>query len=191
MRSGASQARGRGRSARPSRCWRTPKMVMPATRWMVMKDRARICENKPGRRKVVASGRIGVGGRWLAEIPLPRLRHDGRACRRAVKVGPWARASRAADAALLTAGRSRAVLRRGRGRGSLSPIRSGERVLVEGVAVSPPHRTDGGCQEARGDQPGRAGDQGGGVVSCSMISAISALASCTVSAKVSGPSWRP
>jgi len=55
---------------------------------------------------------------WLSEIPLPTTRHDGRACRRAVKVGPSARASRAADAAPLTARRSRAVRCLSRGRGS-------------------------------------------------------------------------
>jgi len=78
------------------------------------------------------------------EIPLPRL---GMMVARAAglsRSGPSARASRAADAALLTARRSRAVLRRSRGRGSLSPIGSSEggdfAARVPGTSLRHPRR---------------------------------------------------
>jgi len=68
---------------------------------------------------------------WTTFPPsLPRRGQDGGACRRAVKVGPSAFAARTADAAPLTAHRSRAVLCPGRGR-------ERGRQAVFAVAISP------------------------------------------------------
>jgi len=80
-------------------------------------------------------------------------RHDVGACRRAVKVGPSARAARAPDGALLTARRSRAMLRRSRGRAprwqspaagrlvtSTAPSDTGPRSASQAALPTPPCR---------------------------------------------------
>ncbi len=77
---------------------------------------------------VVPLGRSLAAGRFFPS--LPRRGQDGGACRRAVKVGPPACAARTADAAPLTAHRSRAVLCPGRGR-------ERGRQAVFAVAISP------------------------------------------------------
>jgi hypothetical protein len=88
----------------------------------------------------------------VPEVPCDDLGGHCRACRRAVKVGPSARASRAPDGATLTARRSRALLRLGPGRGG-----RGRTLLAVASRSAAYHRREPVDQDGPRSRDGRRG----------------------------------